>query len=84
MTRTELERWADVRNTSMEVAKVIRDAARNRLDNDDLTLETAMQSLWENPSDAEMAAVTAGAFENAGADVDVLYWGEEKLTRPAK
>lgn len=74
-----LARWADVRSTSIEIAHVIKDAARNRA-GDGLDIETAMQALWEAPTDEEMALVSAAAFELT--DEDVLRWGAETVRRP--
>jgi hypothetical protein len=75
-----LARWADVRSTSIEIARVIKDAARNRA-GDGLDIETAMQDLWEAPTPDELALVTAAAFEQT--DEDVLHWGAETIRRPA-
>lgn len=76
-----LARWADTHCTSIEIARVIKDAARNRA-GDGLTVEAAMEDLWQNPTDAEIAAIEAAAFEMT--DEDELQWGVTKVRRPSK
>lgn len=75
-----LAQWADARQTSIEIARAIKDAARNRA-GDGLDIETAMQDLWEGPTDAERALIEAAAF--ATTDEDELHWGVEVCRRPA-
>lgn len=79
---SDLAKWADVRNTSIEIARSIRAMARNRI-GDGLDLDTAMQDIWEVPSDDDQRAVVAVvAVAFAGSDKDELFWGEAKFRRP--
>ena len=73
-----LAEWASVRETSIEIARAIKDLARNQ-SGDGLAVEDAMQRIWEAPADAERDAVTAAAF--ASTDQDALFWGTETMTR---
>lgn len=84
-----LARWADVRSTSIEIARAIREMARNRIDPDEHTDRDAFnaewdadcQRIWEEPTADESAAVIAGAF--GMTDEDTLRWGVETVRRPA-
>ena len=67
-----LKRWADVRNTSEEVAQAIFHFA----DGDD-----DAQRIWDNPSEDEMAKVIHYAWACAGDSDDTLHWGSQTLRR---
>lgn len=75
-----LAHWADVRETSIEIARSIIGLARSRV-GDSLDVETVMQDLWESPTDDERRAIEAVAF--AHTDADVLHWGCETCRRQA-
>ncbi|MBS0969863.1 hypothetical protein CYR40_04220 [Chimaeribacter arupi] len=59
--------WANVRDTSIEIAEAIFELA-----NDD---EVLAQKIWEEGNDE----VLLKAFEKT--DADHLFWGEEKIDR---
>ena len=84
-----LARWADERSTSIEIARAIREMARNRIDPDEHATrdefnaewDADCQRIWEEPTEAERVAIEAAAFE-ASSDDDVLHWGVETIRRP--
>lgn len=84
-----LARWADARSTSIEIARAIRQMARNRLDpaEHDSSAEfqaewdADCQRIWEEPTEDEQSAILAGAFEDTSEDE--LNWGVETFSRPA-
>jgi hypothetical protein len=72
----EVERWADVRNTSTEIAQAILE----HVDFD----EDAAQVIWQDGCDTETNdKIMARAWALADADTEKLFWGEATETRPA-
>lgn len=66
----EIEKWADSRETSIEIAEIIIDYAN--------TLEEA-QRVWESPTKFESQIIKMLAFDKT--EDDELYWGCETLNR---
>lgn len=73
-----LRNWADVRETSIEIAQAIFVRSKNDL--------KVAESLWSQPSESEKAEITELAFQIQYTDFpdpelqDIcLYWGEEKV-----
>lgn len=68
-----LERWADARQTSMEIAKAIFDIAET---DDDA------HRIWEDPTEDEMTKVMTTAWRDfADDDTTTLHWGIERIHR---
>lgn len=66
-----LERWADSRHTSREVALAIHDVADGDAD------EAAR--IWDDPTSAEYDDVSERAWEMAESETRELHWGETTL-----
>jgi hypothetical protein len=85
MITEELEKWADSRQTSIEVAQAIDEIAPKQYH------EGFMASIWQDPSFDETASITERAFELADKyasmlgrmGVDELHWGQETIQRPS-
>lgn len=71
MTSQTILKFADDRNTSIEVAQAIFDIAAAGDEH----------RMWESPTQAEIAAVEARAWELAADDEDELFWGVETISR---
>lgn len=71
MTSQTILKFADDRNTSIEVAQAIFDIAAAGDEH----------RMWESPTQAEIAAVEARAWELAADDEDKLFWGVETIRR---
>ena len=69
-----LERWAEVRETSLEVAQAIHDVAGGDFD--------IMSDLWQNPTPEQSVRILRAAF--SFTDEDELCWGEEIVRRAGK
>lgn len=65
MSGTELARWADSHETSLEIALALVD----------LFGVDRMEGVWEAPTDTEMEVVMARARELN--EDETLYWGEQ-------
>ena len=76
-----LAHWADVRNTSIEVAREIKRAAADYHDAGTPEHADLMQQIWERGNHHEMHAILASAF--ASTSEDELYWGDETFRRDA-
>ncbi|QCR36467.1 YccJ family protein [Nissabacter sp. SGAir0207] len=63
----DVKSWAEIRETSIEIAEAIFEFAEND--------ETLAQKIWEEGNDE----VLIRAFEKT--DADHLFWGEEKVDR---
>lgn len=71
MTSQTIRDFADKRETSIEVAQAIFDIAAAGDEH----------RMWESPTQAEIAAVEARAWELAADDEDALVWGVETIRR---
>ncbi len=69
---SEIRAFSDSRETSYEIAQAISDLFPAR-----------METVWAEPTDDEHRAVAARAFELADGDEDILFWGQERVTRDA-
>lgn len=67
-----LERWAEVREASLPLAKAIFDIAHD---------DDEAHRIWESPTPDEKAKVESIAFSRYAPDEEVLHWGIEKITR---
>lgn len=67
MSPAELERWADVRNTSIEIARAI----------DLMTYD--METVWDSPTPLERIQVLELAFGECSDDE--LIWGASVVRR---
>jgi hypothetical protein len=67
MTSSNIKAWANVRETSHEIAEAIFELAKND--------EVLAQKIWEEGSDEVLPIAFAKTSE------DYLYWGEEKIER---
>lgn len=72
MSRSEIERWADLHSTSLPIARAIIETARD---------EHHAQAIWEG--DAATAAIMVRAWELADPEDDHMFWGECREDRPA-
>ena len=73
-SREEMIKWADSRETSIEIAAVIFEYA---------TSDEMAQKVWEQPTDFEMAVISMLAFDKAeDKENDTLSWGAEEITKP--
>ena len=73
--RNEIAQWADVRNTSEEIAEAILEHVEWD--------EDKAQDIWANGCDAETeAAILSRAWSFADTtETDALYWGEATISR---
>ena len=63
-----LEKWAETRETSLEIAQAIKEIAPEN-----------MNEVWENPASSKKS-ILKRAFEIANwTHEDELFWGEEKF-----
>lgn len=69
--RQTVEQWAESRQTSIEVAEAIHTLANGH--------RRTANRIWDEPTEAEMALVTAAAF--AASDENELFWGVETIRR---
>ena len=69
---TNIRQFASTRETSVEVALAIFELAD----------EGDESRMWTDPTEEELKAVAARAWEIADADEDTLHWGNETLRRP--
>ncbi|MEG3135431.1 YccJ family protein [Rouxiella sp. T17] len=67
MTSSNIKAWANVRETSHEIAEAIFELANND--------EVLAQKIWEEGSDEVLPVAFAKTKE------DYLFWGEEKIDR---
>jgi hypothetical protein len=67
MTQANIQEWATVRETSIEIAEAIFQLAKND--------EVLAQKIWDEGNDEVLPV----AF--AKTDADHLFWGEEKIDR---
>lgn len=63
----DIKSWAEIRETSLEIAEAIFEIAH-----DD---EALAQKIWEEGSDEALALAFANTSKNQ------LFWGEEKVER---
>lgn len=70
-TSSFIREWAQVRETSDEIARAIFE----------LTTGADAQRLWENPTPEEASHVVRRAWEIADPEEGALYWGAEVFTR---
>lgn len=68
---SNIKAFASTRETSDEIALAIFEIAD----------EGDEARMWESPTEAEVEAVRIQAFKHADADVDVLHWGVETVSR---
>lgn len=73
---TTLAHWADVRQTSLPVAKAIWEHAGNGC-------EGTAERIWSNPTPEEIANIEARAWQLADPDDDILHWGVTAIKRPS-
>jgi YccJ-like protein len=66
----ELHAWAQARETSYEIAHVIRGMGPDA------------DRIWEHPTPEEMTAVLEQAWKLT--DDDALYWGRDTFLRPGR
>ncbi|MGC6386466.1 YccJ family protein [Ewingella sp. S1.OA.A_B6] len=67
MTTSNIQAWADTRETSHEIAEAIFELAGND--------EALAQQIWEEGNDEVLPLAFAKTHE------DHLFWGEEKIDR---
>lgn len=67
MSDSNIKAWAEVRETSQEIAEAIFELAKND--------EVLAQKIWEEGSDEVLPIAFAKTKE------DYLFWGEEKIDR---
>ena len=68
---TNIRQFASTHETSVEIALAIFE----------LAAEGDEERMWADPSEVEMKAVAARAWEIADADEETLNWGNETLKR---
>ncbi|MFZ4832773.1 YccJ family protein [Rouxiella sp. Mn2063] len=67
MSDSNIKAWAEIRETSQEIAEAIFELAKND--------EVLAQKIWEEGSDEVLPIAFAKTKE------DYLFWGEEKIDR---
>lgn len=67
MTTSNIKAWADIRETSEEIAEAIFELAGNN--------EVLAQKIWEEGSDEVLPLAFSKTKD------DFLFWGEEKIER---
>ncbi len=68
----ELEQWASSHKTSYEIAMAIDEICKSG---------KKMNRVWQEPTPAEERKIIKRAWELAGEDDMVLYWGESRVHR---
>ena len=76
-----LAQWADVRNTSIEIARAIKNVASDHHETDTQEHADLMQQIWEDANHHQIHAILADAFSST--EEDELYWGSNTFTRGA-
>lgn len=67
----DIEKWADSRNTDIEIATAIHGLT--------ILPERTPEEVWEEPTDVEYEEVLRVAFLKTAADI--LYWGDHTIKR---